>query len=226
MPFVPFPAPTQIVLSTALVCLIGACSGSGGSGVFGPLGGDSSGGETPVDPDTPDGQATFDELAALGQTLFAKTESLSVTPEANMPTTGTATYRGAVSYVSSADLSAIPDAEKPKYIVDNPQVVSDATLNANFGASTIFGTLANFTDRSTGVWQGGMSISNGVISGSDFTGDMGGSIGPAGEVYPSTGTVKGVFGGDAAEYAYGAVRIDRGLTTPDSTLIGVLGSSR
>lgn len=94
-------------------------------------------------------QANFSTMESRGTALINKIEDQSATPVNSMPTTGTATYSGIAGFAPSID--------------DEIQVLSEASLTANFGASTIAGSLTNFRDYENTAIPGTVLIQSGVM---------------------------------------------------------------
>ncbi|MFV2001913.1 MAG: hypothetical protein ACC619_02925 [Paracoccaceae bacterium] len=105
-----------------------------------------------------------DRLEAAGQTLDCLL-TLDATTTAQMPTSGTAAYSGYLT----AQLG--PDGA----VVDS--LFGDAALVADFGAAqTVTGTMSNLTSDNEGALGGTLSLANGSITGTTFTGDINGNL--------------------------------------------------
>ena len=155
-----------------------------------------------------DSQANFSTMESRGNALINKIEDQSATPVNSMPTTGTATYSGIAGFAPS--------------INDEIQVLSEASLTANFGASTIAGSLTNFRDYENTAIPGTVSIQSGVISGNQFGADLTGSLTVDGAAAPVNGTIDGGFVGASGSLIAGIIE----GTVGGEYVIGVLGAER
>lgn len=135
----------------------------------------------------------------VARSIVEKYEAAGETPESSMPTTGTATYKGAAVYSLTEDISGdtgadilfVTDAE----IREKVDATSDATLIADFASGSISGSLTNFHVED-GAAAGTVNITNGTITGSMIQGDLSGDIAGIGAV---TGDMEGSFHGGNAE---------------------------
>jgi hypothetical protein len=161
---------------------------------------------------------SFDQLATRGGGLISEFEDAGFTTEAQMPMTGTATYRGVAAFGLDAD---------PDVIIETAEILSNLTLNANFASGAIDSSMTNFRDLQNNVGTGGLDISNGTIIGSQFTADIGGNVALGGESVQIAGEMLGDFVGSGAEYLEGFIKADAdfGLTGTE-VIIGVFGASR
>jgi len=183
--------------------MLGACSGSSGSS--------TSPAEPPVTP--PPTRATFEQLALQGRNLFDENIDIPYTVEANLPSSGTATYSGVASFKS---VENVPDGlgfpEYDTLIVMNPEIMSELTLTADLGASTIGGKLTNFQSAEFGALSGEVNLSNGTIDRSGpepfISADVAGAVGTPGNQLAYTGELEGNFVGENAEFAYGYLGLD------------------
>jgi hypothetical protein len=174
--------------------------------------GSSSSTDPTVPPVTPPPtRASFSELSTLASKLFDEQDPLPVTPVANMPVSGTATYSGAAAYKSSADVDDTlnyPDYQRA--ILDNPAWVSDVKLTANFASDTVAGKFSNFQSAVSGPLGGEINFDNAGIR-RDGSGDYADFEGPVSGIVDSVGVVGSVFGefvGDSAEYILGRIDAD------------------
>ena len=166
---------------------------------------------------------SFAATNALSQQLFAEAVTASPTNTAQLPVVGSATYRGAVSYVDS-NTTAIPkDLTFPEYetfIVNNPDYVSQVRLLANFRDDSITGTMGSFRTpdeqfkRIDITFTG--SIGNSSSDTAAFVGTLNGTnevIGPDGpEIKSFTGPIAGNFVGPRGETVLGTLAITKGFT--------------
>ena len=166
---------------------------------------------------------SFAATNALSQQLFAAAVTESPTRTAQLPLVGTATYRGAVSYLDS-NVSDIPDDMKfPEYetfIVNNPDYVSQVQLRANFKDDSIAGTMDGFRTpdnqfRRIGITFTG-EIGNSSSDTAAFVGTLNGTNeidGPEGpETKSFTGPIAGNFVGPRGETVLGTLYITKGFT--------------
>lgn len=130
--------------------------------------------------------ASFNDLATRADALVARAETLEATPLESMPTTGTATYDGVAAFSRSE-------------LMETTDMLSAATVNANFGDSTISGQLSNFRVYDGTAIDGTVAIQNGAISGTDFIADLSGQLSDDGEAILVDGAMIGGFGGPNAE---------------------------
>ena len=116
-------------------------------------------------------------------------DSLSPTPPAQMPTSGSATYNGYVTGQLEPDTGS------------SVSVLGTATLTANFGtAAPVSGTLGSFVWGTGQHLNGTLSLSSGTLGGNLFSATISGSLSgyPTGTLNIST-TGPGQFHGDSAE---------------------------
>lgn len=187
----------NVCIFGALTLTLGACSGSSSSNVT-----------------LPPTRATFDQISAANRELFDTVIDLEATPVANMPVSGQATYTGVASYKS--DVSIPDDIGFPDYenlIVNEPEIVSQVRLTANFAGQTVGGTFSNFQSAELGPLDGTLTISNATITDNFFEGDVSGQIGRPGNLSAiGDGTTEGLFLGGSAEYVAGYIGMDTDLT--------------
>lgn len=177
--------------------LLSACGGSGGSG----------------NPSVK--YKSFVDMAQEGQTLIGKYWSAGLTPFANMPTNGKATYTGVAAY---------SDVLNAKYIVENAEVVSKVTLNADFAADEISGKLDNFRDYENKAIAGAVDIKNGKIQGNTIKADLSGQINVTGQGNSSVnGSLAGGFAGPNADAIIGGLNAD---VSNVGEIYGVFGAEK
>jgi hypothetical protein len=176
----------------------------------------------PTTPVTPPDLRSFNELKLLGQQLAAEIETATITPEANMPISGRATYQGIASFRASPSIP--PGLNSDEYfalLTSNPGIVSNVYLMTNFETAEIDGMLTYFQDIELGLLPGSVNIGNGKIEGNAFTGDLAGSVGPFGGEQAATGGIDGAFLGDTPEFATGNVYLDVGSGSSAQSFDGV-----
>lgn len=136
---------------------------------------------------------SYGELETQGEALIAKYEETDVTPEGQMPTEGTATYRG---------VAALGEGTTEQ------DVYGKMTMTADFGANTIGGKITNLREPE-GAIGGSLDITEGVITGNTFTADVNGDVTVSGEgVATVDAGASGVFLGEN----YEAIAADIGGT--------------
>jgi hypothetical protein len=183
-----------VLSSMAIVSLLSACSGGSGS------------------------SQSFDQLATKGQNIIEKYQDADLTPEAAMPTSGTATYNGVAAF------SDVPDAE---YIAENAEAVAALRLEANFGNNTISGKMDNFVDYDNERADGSVQITNGSISGNTFNANLNGSLTVDGDTASVTGDMAGGFVGANANAVAGVLQADLSAGgQTGATLYGIFGAER
>ncbi|WP_299365031.1 transferrin-binding protein-like solute binding protein [uncultured Paracoccus sp.] len=115
-----------------------------------------------------------------------KWEDTDYTTEAQMPTGGTASYRGVAEY-------------------GDGEVLSSAEMQANFSNATLSGRLHNFQAQNGTPVAGDVAIHNGAIRGASYSADLSGSLSAAGERAMVSGDVYGDFSGGNAEIVDGVI---------------------
>ena len=161
----------------------------------------TAGGATTLDTDktnlvTMDAEYARIAVATLAPANPGETEArafvvspLDPTAERNVPTAGTATYRGTF---------------RGAVVAANPQAIDgDVTLNADFGAGEIDGTIAGSNDVN-------IALENGRINGGDYRGDAritdsGSAFTYASGSSPDRAVFRGGFFGPNAEESAGVV---------------------
>lgn len=162
-----------LVAALPLVGVLAACSSSGGAG-----------------------SASFDELARQGNALASRLENADPTPVANMPSSGSATYRGIAAY------SDTPNAE---FILENGEIVSQVELNADFSSGAVDGKLTNFRWYDNDRIAGSVDIRNGSIEGNELYADLSGSLTYGDGAEDVRGDLAGIFAGQDAGAVVGAM---------------------
>jgi hypothetical protein len=152
--------------------------------------------------------ASYDEMYSRGKSLVSKFESEDPTPVGAMPTTGTATYSGVAGF----------GAETSEQV----EVMSQASLAANFATSSISGNLTNFRDYENNSIPGSVAIQNTSINGNQFTAPMNGSLTVNGAPSAVNGTMVGAFGGANANSIAGIIE----GTVGSQQMYGLLGAEK
>lgn len=99
--------------------------------------------------------ATYGQLrASYDSNRKFSTRALSSNgPTATLPMSGTATYAGVASFSDDA----------------GPRYIASANLQTNFSNASISGNFSNFRGRDGEIFEGSMTVSNGVVDASDST---------------------------------------------------------
>jgi hypothetical protein len=167
---------------------------------------------------------SFAATNALSQQLFAEAVTASPTITAQLPVTGTATYRGAATYVDSNTTSIPKDLKFPEYetfIVNNPDYVSQVLLVANFQGDSVTGTMGGFRTPDNRFQRIGITFTGSIVNSSSdtagFVGTLSGSreiTGADGKIEAKsfTGPVEGNFVGPRGETVLGTLAITKGFT--------------
>lgn len=174
----------------ALLALGGlsACGGGGGSS------GGGSGG-------SPDDFAALDAEAA---DLVASTFSASLTRD--LPDTGSATYEGVMGLTAPGG-----DPGDVRAILDDPALLGDLTMEADFGDRTISGTADNFQAADGGTVDGALDIADGTITEGGvtrFSAGLSGTLEQDGTATTYNGRVNGQFYDSRGDNIAGTVRAD------------------
>lgn len=152
--------------------------------------------------------ASFDSMVTRGEALINKIDGQSITPVRSMPTAGTASYSGVAGFGAS--------------IYDEVEVLSEASLTANFGSSSISGNLTNFRDYENTAIPGSVAIQSGVIRGNQFSANLNGSVTTDGGAQAVNGTLDGGFAGASANLVAGVIE----GTVGGERVVGVLGAEK
>ena len=163
---------------------------------------------------------SFAATNALSQQLFAAAVTESPTNMAQLPLVGSATYRGAASYVEGdiPDDLEFPDYET--FIVNNPDYVSELRMTADFGGDSVSGSMGGFRDADNGAYRRSITFTGEIGNSSSdtaaFVGSLNGTsevIGPDGpETKSFTGPIAGNFVGPRGETVLGTLAITKGFT--------------
>ena len=164
---------------------------------------------------------SFAVTNALSQQLFAEAVTLSPTNTAQLPVVGSATYRGAVSYVDGGipDDLEFPDYET--FIVNNPDYVSEIRMTANFRDDSVSGSMDSFRDNNNGGYRRSITFTGAIGNSSSdtaaFAGNLSGTseqLNAEGEIETKsfTGPIVGNFVGPRGETVLGTLAITKGFT--------------
>ncbi|MGR3371546.1 MAG: transferrin-binding protein-like solute binding protein [Pseudooceanicola nanhaiensis] len=169
------------------------------------------GGPGAILPDDPD--LTYDEMLTEGRAIFDSVASTPVTPEADMPASGTARYAGIVAIAQGSPLSGIDDGE----------LLGTMEMDADFAGDAISGRMGNFREDFTDTaHEGELALANGQITGNGFTADISGELTPTGGGTTSyDGAMSGRFRGAGAEIVEGDV--SGTVTLPNSSTSNFYG---
>jgi hypothetical protein len=183
---------------------LSACGGSSSSGLI------TDRLVTTPSPNPPD-LTRFNKQVATGREDFAALTTTPGLPSAEMPVTGGASYSGMVLYKTASSVSGLPGEVMVDKILESPSMSSNITLTATFGLDSIFGTLNDFNDSTTGSLTGSVYTQNGTITGNEFEGDLSGSFLIDGRGRDATGAIIGFFGGSVTpDVAGGSLSLDLG----------------
>lgn len=152
--------------------------------------------------------SSFNSMSSRGEALLARVETQSATPVGDMPTIGRATYEGVAGFSTS--------------VSDDVEVMSEASLTADFASSSISGELTNFRDWENNTIAGKVDIEAGTISGNQFTNNLSGSLNYNGRNENVSGVMDGGFVGANAGTAVGIIDASVGSLP----VVGVLGAER
>lgn len=149
--------------------------------------GGGDGGDNPV--------ADHAENSAKVSRIIASTSALAQTSAASMRVTGRVEYDGVVGMAFGGAPASLQTAE----------MIGDLDLDANFGAGTITGEMDDFNTRDGRELQGELRVTNGTISGSEFSGNAGGTLtGGASAPGRVNATIGGEFTGQGASALAGS----------------------
>jgi hypothetical protein len=167
---------------------------------------------------------SFAATNALSQRLLAEAVTLDPVRAVDLPVTGTATYRGAVSYVDG-NVSDIPDdLEFPDYetfIVNNADYVSEIRMSADFGDDSVDGSIGGFRNSNNVPFRIGLTFRGQITSSSDDTAAFVGTLDGTNEFENAegeteskmlSGPIVGNFLGPRAETVLGTLAITKGFT--------------
>ncbi|SMY07086.1 hypothetical protein [Flavimaricola marinus] len=110
--------------------------------------------------------ASFDDQFLLIDDLNFELSELSNTPSDQMRDSGTATYEGVVGFSNDSPAVSISDYD----------MMSDLTLQADFGTGAMTGTMDNFNTRGDVDMDGSLTLTEGEIKGTNFTANAIGSF--------------------------------------------------
>lgn len=162
--------------------------------IFGVLLSGCTGGAAPI-PDVTTAMTNYQRKVSTGQDLAQLSSGDIAT--SSMPKTGAATYSG----IAAFSTKSIDSGSTTR----NPDLVSSVNLNANFNTNKISGTFTDFVSSQNANLTGTASLTNGTVSGNQFSGGFSGSLsGPNGNQNLS-GNLLGGFFGDSATAANGEI---------------------
>ncbi len=164
---------------------------------------------------------SFAATNALSQQLFAEAVTLSPTNTAQLPLVGSATYRGAVSYVDGGIPDDLEFPEYETYIVNNPDYVSELRMTANFRDDSVSGSMGGFRDTDNYGYRIDITFTGAIGNSSSDTAAFVGSLSGTNEVRgldgkvetkSFTGPIAGNFVGPRGETVLGTLGITKGFT--------------
>lgn len=152
--------------------------------------------------------ATAAELETLHYSIYDPAYAAGTRATFVVPSSGTATYRGAAEYYDELRV---------------PEVYSAVTMTANFSNSSMTGVLDNFVVYGDEIaMPGSVRLTNGMIysslDGMQYGGELEGGLGIDGESFAVNGNVGGYFYRDNASLIDGTIT----LTDGDFVVIGYL----
>jgi hypothetical protein len=164
---------------------------------------------------------SFAATNAVSQQLFADAVTAGPTSTAQLPVVGTATYRGAASYVDGGipDDLEFPDYET--YIVNNPDYVSELLMRANFASDSVSGSMGGFRDPDNNAYRRSITFTGTIGNSSSDTAAFVGTLSGTSEVRGSdgefetksfSGPIAGNFVGPRGETVLGTLAITKGFT--------------
>ena len=165
---------------------------------------------------------SFAATDAVSKSLFERGAAMSPTLAAQLPTTGTATYTGAVAYVDS-NTSFVPVDEGfsgyERYLVNNADYVSRIQMTANLAGDSVAGSMDGFRDSSNGGYRIGITFNGQIVESKDKTAAFSGTLQGTNEVRKGEGfetlnfggTIKGNFLGSRGDTVQGSLAIKRGF---------------
>lgn len=111
------------------------------------------------------GNSYDDQIIMINDMTFDNS-TMSNTPGDQMPTTGMATYEGVVGFSYTSPANGIGDYD----------VMSDLSVQADFGSGGVTGTMDNFNTRDDVDLNGNLTLTEGEIQGTNFTANAIGSF--------------------------------------------------
>jgi hypothetical protein len=166
---------------------------------------------------------SFAATNALSQQLFAEAVTANPTSISQLPVVGTATYRGAVSYVDSNTSFVPKDQNFPEYetfLVNNPDYVSAVLMTADFAGDTVSGSMNGLRDASEQFFRININFSGAIGNSGRNTAAFAGTLNGTNETVnaqgqPETknfsGTIVGNFLGARGDSVLGTLEIDKGF---------------
>lgn len=100
-----------------------------------------------------------DQIILINDLTFDMTE-VSATPADQMPTTGAAVYEGVVGFANTTPANGN---------ISEYDMMSDLTLQADFASGAMTGTMDNFNTRADVDMNGSLTLTEGTITGTNFT---------------------------------------------------------
>jgi hypothetical protein len=203
--------PARPLCALALALALAACGSSGGGGDEGSP--------------TPSAEITFLSLADRGRALARAAEGLSPTPQAALPSAGTASYRGVAGFETGA--VAVPELSDAA--LDRLDTLARLEIEADFGRGTIEGALRDFQSGDLGGLAGEARLRDGQISGAGIEADVAGRLRErqgARRTVDVDGRLDGGFRGSGAEIVLGGIRGTVTLGGEEVPAAGIFGAER
>jgi hypothetical protein len=203
---------TLTVAAVSMVAILSACGSSGSSGGGSGSGSGSSGGGSGSG-----STASFYDKLADGDRLARRLDQLDLTPSANMPASGTATYVGLIGV----------EYDPGPGFANYDEAVGDLRLSADFSNSTITGSMANWVGRDAGRFSGQLDVTNGSITGNELGAVARGTLSANGQRGDVRLEMDGGFLGNSGQGVAGMV--DGSVTYRDGyrgAVEGIFGAER
>ena len=153
--------------------------------------------------------ANFQSRAEAAQQIYDQTSGMSATPEASMPQSATANYAG----VASA-LATLPEGE-------TEALYADVEMQADFASDTVSGDMTNWYGNTVGAIGGAVTLSDGAISGADWSASGAGTLSADGVTGDVAVSMNGTFLGPDASAMQGTFSGAVGYDgAPDGSIVG------
>lgn len=143
------------------------------------------------------GQGPLQDALEEAESLLAFVNPLGVTPTADLPMSGSATYDGFIAFSGVG--------------VDE-SFIGDLSLDVNFANNSISGSATDFLDNSENAYTGTLVVDGGAIDRSadpqtdvQFDADIGGTLADGGASRTIDGELKGYFVGSNQSAVVGSV---------------------
>lgn len=195
-----FATPKHLILASLLPVVLAGCGGGGGS-------------VSAID-------EVIDDTADF-RTSFIQADP---TPIENMPRSGSASYSGVAAYAENDDIQF----DDSGVTILNASIVSDVTLETNFGTGDVTGDFSNFKAADGRVINGSLPLDEGKITDNFLTADVDGTMRVDGDRNDIDARMAGVFLGERYNAITGAFvgEMTSRSTGEVTTLNGIIGTER